>query len=196
MKPSTLTRSDVEAVFARLQGAGFRMPEGWPTGSADLLRVAQRWVADLGTVSPGELQAATTDYIRSGVAYWPTPGQLMARVKYRAVGDYASLRAPDPDTCDWYALRRGSAGPVVRYLAHTEGHARGLARAADTTCGDAACDGTDGCRAVEVELLATGRYVRFAALTVRPRVWLWAHTVAAHPRRLRVLGAHYAEDAV
>lgn len=91
-----------------------------------------------------------------------------------------SWREPDLRYWDWYALRPGPDGPVVRFLPDAEARRRGLAPASAATCPVEGC----ACEAVEVLILSAalfggtfGRVLR----DVPPRRWLWPHHAVGLP---------------
>ena len=175
----SLTRFDIDAAFGRLQAAGLPLPPTWEAVGRG--RVAAEWQQALGeAITKADLDAAVTGYIRTDRKFWPTPGQLLALAPPRATTHGPSWREPDLRRYDWYALRAGPDGPVVRLLPDWRARRDGLARADDATCPDDGC----ACPAVEVAIhqasAFSGTFGRMLQ-DVPPRRWLWSHTAAALP---------------
>ena len=170
----SVTAADVSAAFSLLEGNAYRNPEG--------VSVAD-WVDAFAFTTADAFRSAVRAWMHDDrKGYWPTPGMIVPHVHTRRPRP-ESLAAPDDRTHDWYVIRVGPLGPLARYLSKDEGQRRQLPLADFVTCGDPSCDGDAGCRAVEVEEAATGHDVRFSHITIRPRVWRWAHVAAVRGLR-------------
>ena len=174
----SLTRFDIDQAFSRLQSGGLPTPPAWD--AQNRLQIATEWVKALGAgMTPDRLAGAVTAYLRSAARYWPTPGQLLALVVLPTPHG-SSIREPDPKDWDWYALRPGPEGPVVRRLQKVEGEWRHLALADEATCTDPACR----CDAVRIACFTAHAFGAVFGRVLRehpPERWVWAHHAAGLP---------------
>lgn len=97
------------AAFEVLETAGLRPPAAWADPVARG-RAVDVWALVLADVTDDAIVGAAVAYLRTGAAYWPTPGQLLEQLRETPAGT---------DTADewWGRLRalrveRGSTPPL------------------------------------------------------------------------------------
>lgn len=170
--------ADVLNAFQELEARGYRRP-----AEVD----ASRWAADFRHIAVPVFRRAVLAWVHGDAqgSYWPKPGVILAACTARNAAVPLSLREPEPRDWDWYALRPGQEGPIVRYLPKAEGQRRGLALAEDAVCPDAACR----CDAVRITCFTAHAFGAAFGRVLRdrpPERWVWAHHAAGLP------GAGYA----